>query len=82
MAIPLSFFQILYYSTSLFEGVGMSPEDGQAATCGVGVLSVIMTAVIVSRKKFAKFNCIAADSNSVFEFSCFKISNAKENMHQ
>jgi len=38
---------ILYYSTKLFVQVGMSPDKGQAATCGVGVLSVLMTAIVI-----------------------------------
>jgi len=38
---------ILYYSTSLFVKVGMDEGYSQAATCGVGALSVIMTIVVI-----------------------------------
>lgn len=38
---------ILYYSTQLFKDVGLSTIDSQKASCGVGALSVIMTALVV-----------------------------------
>ena len=38
---------ILFYSTNLFKNAGMSQSASQAATCGVGALSVIVTIIVI-----------------------------------
>ena len=42
----MDLYQVFYYSTSIFNLVGVKNSD--AATCGVGVVSVVMTAIVVS----------------------------------
>lgn len=41
-------FKVLFYSTDVFKNVGMSLKTAQAATTGVGAVSVVMTAIVVS----------------------------------
>ena len=38
-------FQVIYYSTEIFEGAGLSKENSQYATVGVGGVNVAMTFV-------------------------------------
>eukprot|EP00794_Sanderia_malayensis_P004877 gene4877-5516_t len=38
---------VLFYSTDVFKSVGLSLTNAQAATCGVGAVSVLMTAIVV-----------------------------------
>ncbi len=42
----------MFYSTDVFKNVGLSLNNAQAATTGVGAVSVFMTAIVVSSFRF------------------------------